>query len=63
MKSQVDITELLFPGRDLTPEEQRNEEIYSRASAEAYRLVGNAGPIALLHKTEEIYERYLRGEK
>ncbi len=63
MTQEIDITELLFPGRDLTPEEQRKEELYSRASKDALKLVGNASPIALLNKTDELYERYLREEK
>ena len=59
MNTTHDISELLYPCRELTPEEKRQEELYQKATKVATRIVGSASPIKLLNKTEELYEKYL----
>jgi hypothetical protein len=51
----VDITDLLFPVENLTPEQIRKEELWDQATQEAYRIIRNSSPIKLLQKTKEIY--------
>ena len=58
-KPIYDISDLLFPGEEPSSEEVRQQELYFRASQEAFRLVGRSSPLNLLRKTEEIYNKYL----
>ena len=55
-----DITNLLFPLEEPSQESIKEWELWSKATDEAYELVGSKSPIALLHKTQEIYNNYLQ---
>ena len=58
-----DITELLFPMPEETDLGRKLLGLWSRASEEAFKLVGSSSPIALIDKTREIYRTYLESEK
>lgn len=62
-KETQDITELLFSLKDLSEEDLRQQEIYSRATKEAAKLVGTTSPMVLLRKTEELYKKYIEETK
>ncbi len=61
-RNEHDITELLFPPEEQTPEDKRKLEIYSQATEEAKRLVGTSSPIDLMNKTNELYQTFLHTE-
>lgn len=63
MKNQdQDITNLLFPLEE-SDESVIEWELWSKATDEAYKLVGSKSPITLLNKTQEIYNNYSREKK
>lgn len=57
-----DITNLLFPEKELTIEEERRISLYMSAGEEAYKLVDIKTPINLYNKTIELYKGYLKKE-
>jgi hypothetical protein len=62
MTQQIDITELLFPMQEETDLGRKLLNLWSRASEEAFKLVGSSSPIALIDKTRAIYRTYLESE-
>jgi hypothetical protein len=63
MKTQTyDITNFLFPLEE-SDTAVKEWELWSKATDEAYKLVGSKSSIELLHKTQEIYNNYAREEK
>jgi hypothetical protein len=61
-RNEHDITELLFPLEEQTPEEKQRQEIYGLATEEAKKLVGTSSPISLMNKTKELYKTYLQSQ-
>jgi hypothetical protein len=70
MVKTIDITNLIFPSKELTSEEQRVEdkkqELYSLASDEASKLIEGLslfeGPLFKLDYTRKVYKVYLENE-
>lgn len=65
----VDITDLIFPQKELTPKEQKIEErkgiLLSKAEAEARKNLGGRSPfspIALMDESHKLYLSYLASE-
>jgi hypothetical protein len=56
-----DITELIFPLED-QKESLIELDLWRKACDEAYRIVKIKSPIALLRKTEEIYNSYIASQ-
>lgn len=59
---EIDITELLFPLENPSPERLRQQELYQKATQEAVKQVGMKSPIRLMERTNKIYATYIRGE-
>ncbi len=62
-RESIDITELLFQGefsRDVDEEAEVDMEVYTRACQEATQLLGTSSPMALLRKTQELYQQYIK---
>lgn len=61
-RNEHDITDLLFPLEEQTPEDKRKIELWQIATNEAEKLVGTSSPILLFKKTNEVYREYLSKE-
>ena len=61
-RNEHDITDLLFPLGEQTPEDKRKLELWNLATSKAYELTGSVSPILLLSKTNEFYKNYLHAE-
>ena len=60
--NEHDITGLLFPPEEPTPEEVRKMELWNLANNEAYKITGSVSPILLFKKANEVYREYLLKE-
>ena len=61
-RSEHDITDLLFPLEEPTPEDIRKMDLWNLASSKAYELTGSVSPILLFKKANEVYREYLSKE-